>query len=328
MNGPQHCLVTGAAGFIGSHLVDRLLARGATVIGVDNLALGRLENLAAALRHERFRFVELDVNDRPRLESTLRNMAATSPIDMAWHLAANSDIRAGVADPDVDLHATFLTTHHLLQVMRALPIPQLAFSSTSAIYGVHPGRMTEELGPLFPISNYGAMKLASEAAISAALEAFLKRAWIFRFPNVVGSRSTHGVIYDFVQKLKRDPTQLEVLGDGLQEKPYFHVSDLVDAMLFITEHAAEPLNYYNIGTDNSVTTVREIAETVVRAQAPGARIYYTGGSKGWVGDVPKFNYSIEKLGRLGWKPRLTSNAAVERAVQEIVTEAARVPEGA
>jgi UDP-glucose 4-epimerase len=323
MNGPQHCLVTGAAGFIGSHLVDRLLERGATVLGVDNLALGRRENLAAALRHERFRFVELDVNDRPRLENAVRANAGSKPIEVAWHLAANSDIRAGVANADVDLQATFLTTHHLLQVMRVLQIPHLAFSSTSAIYGVHPGKMTEALGPLFPISNYGAMKLASEAAISAALEAFLKRAWIFRFPNVVGSRSTHGVIYDFAQKLKKNPDELEVLGDGQQEKPYFHVSDLVEAMLFITEHATESLNYYNIGTDNSVSTVRYIAEAVVRAQAPTARIRYTGGSKGWVGDVPKFNYSIEKLARLGWKPRLTSNAAVDRAVQEVVSEVTR-----
>src|SRR3954470_9244007 len=144
--------------------------------------------------------------------------------------------------------------------MRELKIPQLAFASTSAIYGVLPGRMVEDGGPLFPISNYGAMKLASEACISAALEAYLQRAWIFRFPNVVGSRSTHGVIYDFVQKLKAKPSELEVLGDGTQEKPYFHVSDLLDAMLFIAEHATEKLNCFNIGTADTVTTVRYIAE--------------------------------------------------------------------
>src|SRR5206468_2788013 len=135
----------------------------------------------------------------------------------------------------------------------------------------------EDLGPLFPISNYGAMKLASEAAISAALEAYLERVWIFRFPNVVGSRSTHGVIYDFTQKLKKNPRQLEVLGDGSQEKPYFHVRDLIDAMLFITERAAERLNFFNLGTADRGTTVRYIAEAVVRRLSPGATIHYTGG---------------------------------------------------
>ena len=320
MSGEQKCLVTGAAGFIGSHLVDRLLERGVRVLGVDNLKLGRRENLAGAMGQAGFRFVELDVNDGSRLSELLKEESASGPVSMVWHLAANSDIRAGVKDPDVDLRDTFLTTHNLLKVAREQGIPQLAFSSTSAIYGVQEGRLTENIGPLFPISNYGVMKLASEAAISAALEAFLQRAWIFRFPNVVGSRSTHGVIYDFAQKLKQNPRELEVLGDGKQEKPYFHVSDLIDAMLYITEHAAESLNFYNIGTADSVSSVRYIAEAVVRCQAPDAKIRYTGGSKGWVGDVPKFNYSIDKLVALGWRPRLTSNQAVDRAVREVVAE--------
>ena len=316
----QKCLVTGAAGFIGSHLVDRLLERGCVVLGVDNMKLGRRANLAGALEHPKFKFVELDVNDLPAFTRAVRQLSHDKPFDMTWHLAANSDIRAGVADPEVDLRDTFTTTFNVLRVMRELKIPQLAFASTSAIYGVQPGRMVEELGPLFPISNYGAMKLASEACISAALEAWLQRAWIFRFPNVVGSRSTHGVIYDFVQKLKANPAELEVLGDGTQEKPYFHVADLLEAMLFIVGRADDKLNYFNIGTADTLSTVRYIAETVIKRQSPGAKIRYTGGNKGWVGDVPKFNYSIEKLQRLGWSPRLSSNAAVDRAVEEIVSE--------
>src|SRR6185295_11043832 len=146
-------------------------------------------------------------------------------------------------------------------------IPKLAFASTSAIYGEHPGLMREDIGPLFPISNYGAMKLASEAAISAALEAFLERAWIFRFPNVVGSRATHGAIFDFVQKLKKNPSRLDVLGDGSQEKPYFHVADLVEAMMFIVDKAAERLNFFNIGTAETVSSVRYMAEAVVKRQS-------------------------------------------------------------
>ena len=233
---------------------------------------------------------------------------------------ANSDIRAGVADSDVDFRDTFLTTHSLLKVLREHKVPNLAFASTSAIYGEHPGLMREDVGPLFPISNYGAMKLASEAAISAALEAYLERVWIFRFPNVVGSRATHGAIYDFVHKLKKNPAQLDVLGDGSQQKPYFHVVDLLEAMLFIVENGKDRLNFHNIGTLETVTSVRYLAEAVVKRQSPGARIQYGLGSKGWVGDVPKFNYSIEKLKKLGWSPRLTSDQAVDRAVDEIVRE--------
>jgi UDP-glucose 4-epimerase len=314
------CLVTGAAGFIGSHLVDALLARGATVVGLDNLKLGRRANLAAALKNPRFAFHETDVNDLARVRELAGAAARSAPFDGVWHLAANSDIRAGVAEPDVDLRDTFLTTHSVLKLMRELRIPAIAFASTSAIYGVLPGLMREDAGPLFPISNYGAMKLASEAAISAALESFLKRAWIFRFPNVVGGRATHGAIFDFVHKLKKNPGELEVLGDGSQEKPYFHVSDLVEAMLFITDRAEDRLNYFNIGTADSVSSVRYLAEAVVKRMAPGAKIRYGTGNKGWVGDVPRFNYSIDKLRKLGWSPRLKSNDAVDRAVEEIVRD--------
>jgi UDP-glucose 4-epimerase len=264
--------------------------------------------------------VELDVNDLPVFLRTVRQQSHDKPFDITWHLAANSDIRAGVTDPEVDLRDTFMTTFNVLKLMRELKIPQLAFASTSAIYGVHDKKLVEDLGPLFPISNYGAMKLASEACISAAVESYLQRAWVFRFPNVVGSRSTHGVIYDFVQKLKANPNELEVLGDGAQEKPYFHVADLLDAMLFIVERAGDKLNFFNIGTADTATTVRYIAETVVRHMSPKATIRYTGGTKGWVGDVPKFNYSIKKLSKLGWTPRLTSVEAVDRAVTEMVAE--------
>ncbi|HEY1489713.1 MAG TPA: NAD-dependent epimerase/dehydratase family protein [Verrucomicrobiae bacterium] len=314
------CLVTGAAGFIGSHLVDALLARGATVTGIDNLKLGKRENLAPALQNPRFTFFEADLNDLTACGRIISDHSNVAPFDTAWHMAANSDIRAGVADPDVDFRDTFLTTYNLLKLMREHKIPRLAFASTSAIYGDLKQKLTEDIGPLFPISNYGAMKLAGEAAISAAAESFLERVWIFRFPNVVGSRATHGAIYDFCHKLKTNPAGLEVLGDGTQEKPYFHVADLIDAMLFITNNAKDKLNFFNIGTSDSVTTVRYLAETTIRVAAPKAKIRYTGGNRGWVGDVPKVDYSVEKLKKLGWSPRLTSNEAVDRAVAEIVAE--------
>jgi UDP-glucose 4-epimerase len=309
-------LVTGAAGFIGSHLVDRLLAAGRRVIGVDNLLLGRRANLAGALQNPQFTFGELDVNNYQACLDFLRAETARHPVETAWHLAANSDIQAGGKDSDVDLQLTFMTTHNLLKLMETLDIRRIVFASTSAIYGERQDVLLENSGPLFPISNYGAMKLASEAAISAALERFLERAWICRFPNVVGARATHGAIFDFLKKLQKNSKELEVLGDGTQQKPYLHVGELVDAMIWIFQHGADQLNCYNIAPASSSTTVRHIAEAVVKAAAPGAKIRYTGGSRGWVGDVPRFTYSVEKLRALGWSPKLTSDEAVELAIHE------------
>jgi UDP-glucose 4-epimerase len=312
----MNCIVTGAAGFIGSHLVDRLLSFGYRVVGLDNMLLGRLGNLSQARQNPNFVFREMDVNDPARCIDFLKAESGGAEYQTLWHMAANSDIRAGGLNPEVDLTATFLTTFNSLKIMQALGIGQIAFASSSAIYGEHDGVLSEETGPLFPISNYGAMKLASEGIISAALERFAARGWIFRFPNVVGSRSTHGAIFDFLNKLKRNRDELEVLGDGTQEKPYLHVQELIDAMILIFQKAQDRLNYFNIATPDSSTTVRYIAEAVVRAAAPNAKIRYTGGTRGWIGDVPRFVYSIAKVQKLGWSPKLTSNQAIDRAISE------------
>jgi UDP-glucose 4-epimerase len=309
-------LVTGAAGFIGSHLVDALLGLGHRVIGLDNLSRGRRGNLTEALAHDRFTFIEGDMLDL----AFMRSSVFCQRFDMVWHFVANSDIAAGVADPNVDLRDTFLTTFHLLSLMKESGTGQLAFASTSAVYGVHDGPLHENMGPLFPISNYGAMKLASEALISAAVESFLQSAWIFRFPNVIGPRATHGIIFDFLTKLGKNTHDLEVLGDGTQQKPYLHVDELVEAMLFVCHHSSDKLNWFNIGPPDEGVTVLQIVETVLKAAAPETPIRFTGGNRGWVGDVPKFRYSTEKLRELGWAPKLTSQQALARAVDEISRE--------
>jgi UDP-glucose 4-epimerase len=312
----QTALITGAAGFVGSHLADRLLEKGYRVVGIDNLSRGMRGNLDEALRNPAFHFFEADLTDL----ASYRRIVADFRITTLWHMAANSDIPGGIADPNVDCRDTFETTFNTVLVMREAGIPSIAFASTSAIYGVHDEPLTEDTGPLFPISNYGAMKLASEALISAALESFLERAWIFRFPNVVGSRATHGIIFDLLEKLETNPPDLEVLGDGTQQKPYLHISDLLDAMFMVCERSSDTLSYFNIGPPDEGTTVLEIARAVLREAAPSTPVRFTGGNRGWVGDVPRFRYCIDKIKKLGWQPKLTSAEAVDRAVAEICRE--------
>jgi len=318
-----HILFTGAAGFIASHLADRFILDGYRVTGIDNFTRGTRENLREALSNSDFKLIEANAADEGQMREAFRRAQEIEPVSEVWHMAANSDIGAGIADPRVDLRDTFMTTFQTLVMMREFGIPCLAFASSSAIYGVHGTAIHEDIGPAFPISNYGAMKLGSEGLISAALETFLERAWIFRFPNVVGTRATHGVIYDLLRKLRNSPAALEVLGDGSQQKPYLHVCELVEAMIFIRQKSGERLNCYNVSGEDAGATVRSIAETVIGVASPGTPIHYTGGTKGWAGDVPKYRYSTEKLQKLGWCPSMTSEQAVERAVREIYQEICR-----
>ena len=314
-------VITGGAGFIAVELIRRLLAKGETVLAIDNLSRGALQHVTQFESADRFQFVKADCADLESLTAALDARRATTPITDVWHLAANSDIPAGVANPDVDLKDTFLTTFTLLKVMKGLNGSRLHFASSSAIYGdLGDVAIHEDIGPLNPISNYGAMKLASEAQIRAAVESFLTRADVFRFPNVIGVPATHGVILDFVQKLKTTPQRLDVLGDGTQRKPYLHVEDLVDAMLFIAETATGPYNVLNIGPKDEGVTVRFIAETVRDRVSPSADLAFGQGNRGWVGDVPKFSYSIDRLSKLGWRPTLSSRDAIVRAVSQIAEQ--------
>ena len=304
-------LITGGAGFIGSHLCDALIERGHQVTVVDNFVLGNLDNLRHLLPNKRFALIKADINN----EDIMRKIFAENGFDIVYHLAANSDIRKGGADPVVDYELTFNTTFHVLQYMKEFGVKKLFFASTSAIYGETYDVLNEDYGPLKPVSNYGAGKLASEAFISAFSSNYDIQTWIARFPNVVGERFTHGVIYDFIHKLERNPSELEVLGNGGQCKPYVYVKDLVEGILYITEHTKEKYNVYMLGTDTR-TKVKEIAAMVIEEMGLHSKIVYTGGDRGWKGDVPEFRYDLTKVNQLGWKAKYTSNDAVRIAIQK------------
>ena len=312
-------LVTGAAGFIGSRLVAALLARGDTVVACDNLSRGKLAYLESSIVSGHCEFVQTDCADLPAFRECVVAALNGCSLDAIWHMAANSDIPAGVADPRIDLRDTFMTTFNALVVMRELQAHEFHFASSSAVYGdFGDAEISEMSAPLKPISNYGAMKLASEAQICAALESHGSHATIFRFPNVVGAPATHGVIFDFIHKLRANPRRLDVLGDGSQQKAYLHVADLVDAMLFISQRRSEKVAIVNIGPADEGVTVRAIAERVRDKVSPEAEIVYGRGNKGWVGDVSRFRYATTKLAALGWAPRLNSKHAVEQAIADIV----------
>jgi len=311
-------LITGVAGFVGCNLAKTLVDKGHRVFGVDNFCRGQLENLNDVINNPLFQFEEVEMTDLNSYKIVFEKFHSKEAITEVWHLAANSDIPAGVNDANVDLKDTFMTTFNTLELMKLFRVPIIAFASSSAIYGdLDNVPLVENIGPLLPISNYGAMKLASEAAISAAAESYLDRAYIFRFPNVIGVPATHGVLLDFVRKLEVTPDNLNVLGNGTQQKGYLHVEELVDAMLFIRENASEKIALFNIGAGDEGVTVKFIAEETVRVCSPGAAISYGEGNKGWVGDVPRFVYSVEKLHGLGWRPVLGSEQAIRKAILQI-----------
>ncbi len=307
----MNILVTGGAGFIGSHLDDALIARGHQLTIVDNLVLGRKENIEHLIGNPNFRFIEADLLDMPKM----REVFTEGKFDMVYHLAANSDIQKGGKDPMVDYNLTFNTTFNVLQLLKEFEIKKFFFASTSAIYGETYDVLNEDYGPLKPVSNYGAGKLASEAFISAFSSTYGIQTWITRFPNVVGERFTHGVIYDFIKKLRNNPEELEVLGNGEQCKPYVYVKDLVEAILYVIDHASDKYNVYMIGSD-SRTKVKEIAAMVIEEMGLNAKIRYTGGDRGWVGDVPEFRYDLTKINKLGWTAPHNSNESVRLAIQK------------
>lgn len=312
-------LITGGAGFIGGHAVDRLLAEGHQVTAYDNLSTGSKRSIEHHLDESGFALVIGDLLDAAELGNAMRGQ------DLVWHLAANTDIRGGARQTDADLKNTLIATWNVLEAMRLNGVNDLIFASSGVVYGdIDLNPVTESAGPLLPISLYAAGKLSCENFISAYSHLFGPRAWIFRFANVIGGRATHGVVYDFVQKLRRSPEELEVLGDGNQLKPYFLVEECIDGMLFAYRNIPlppeHPCDVFNLGTD-TVTRVEIIAHIVREEMGlPDARIRYTGGRRGWPGDAPVLRMSVEKIRSHGWVARHTSDEAVRIAARRLIAE--------
>jgi len=311
-------LVTGGAGFIGSHLVDHLMEEGYEVRVLDDLSAGSLENLKQWIDHERFEFMLGDMKRRDVCEKAVRG------VDAVFHLAANPEVRIGAQSPELLYETNVLITYNLLETMRKEDIKALAFTSSSTVYGEAKKIPTpEDYGPLEPISVYGGAKLAAEALIAGYAHTFDIKAVVFRLANIIGKRSNHGVIYDFINKLKANPDRLEILGDGTQRKSYLHVSDTVEAMLYLfKEFLKEDKIYdaYNIGSEDWIT-VTEIARIVSREMGLNPEFYFTGGvdgGRGWKGDVKIMLLNIEKAKAKGWKPKMNSKEAVEKTVRELL----------
>lgn len=311
----MNILVAGGAGFIGSHLCDALLDEGNKVIVADKLIMGK-QNIEHLIGNPDFKFYEVELADQGNVD----RIFAENEIDVVYHMAANSDIQKGGKEPSIDFNDTLLTTRTILEGMRRYDVKNLFFASTSAVYGEMPDvKLTETTGGIMPVSYYGGAKLASEALISSYVSMCDMSAVIFRFPNVIGPRLTHGAVFDFIRKLRRNPHELVILGNGTQCKPYIYVLDLVEAIMKLTQHFSPGEEVYNISVETEGTTVTRIAEIVVDVMGlSDVEFAYTGGDRGWKGDVPRFSYDISKVLETGWKPNHTSDEAVRQTVIDAV----------
>ncbi len=310
----KQILVTGGAGFIGSHLVDALI--GSNRISVlDNFSSGKRDVIEDHINNPAFTLIEADLLDPTAVDGAVEGK------DMVFHLAANPDVKLGAEDTRVHLEQNVLATYNLLESMRKHDVKEIAFTSTSTVYGEAEIVPTpEDYGPLRPISLYGASKLACEALISSYCHTFDMISWIYRFANIVGERGTHGVLVDFIDKLNKNPRELEILGSGKQKKSYLEVRDCIEAMICCVEKAFDRVNIFNIGSADAIDVV-EIADIVSENMGLQNVAYrYTGGidGRGWKGDVKMMHLSINAAESLGWRPRHSSRESIEAAVEALL----------
>lgn len=309
----MRAIVFGGAGFIGSALAAKLLSEGNEVTVFDSLYTGKMENLAGCKGKNGFRFVKGDMRDAAEVRAAIKGQ------DIAYHLAANADIRGGMENTGLDLEYNTATTLNCLEAMRKEGVGRMVFTSSSAVYGEPSVFPTPEgYGPLQPTSLYGASKLAAEGYVSAFCETFGMQSWVFRFVNILGAANNHGVVGDFIRKLKADPEKLLILGDGRQRKSCLHISDCLTGIEAGMKAGKGKVNIFNIGNDDWVTVDR-IAGEVARAMGlSGVKYEYTGGKRGWAGDMPFVFLDSRKLKAEGWKPAMNSGEAVFRAAREML----------
>lgn len=315
-------LVTGGAGFVGSNLVNYLTQAGRIngqiidkVVVIDNLSLGKKKFIQSIITSGKIDFFKQDLLDFPADLKIFRKYK----FDLVIHLSANSDIYYGAKYTDWDLKQGTLVTYNILECMRRTGVKQIIFASTSAIYGeVELMPISEDYGPLFPISFYGANKLACEGLITAFCHNYNFQALILRFANVVGRNGTHGVLIDFIKKLKYDQSKLEVLGDGKQTKPYLYIDDCIEGMIFVYNNLDQQVNFYNLAGKGE-TSVSKIAKMLIKEMGlTSVAIQYTGGPRGWQGDVPQVRLNPGKINQLGWSAKFTSDQAVQQAMIDLL----------
>ena len=314
---PGPILVTGGAGFIGSHIVDRLTGEGIEVKALDNLATGKISNLSKSKDMRTFSFIKEDLNNTQEINRSLKD------IKVVFHMAADPEVRTGFEDPGSSYRENVRNTFYLLEEIRKSNIEKLVFASSSAVYGDAKILPTpENYGPLLPISAYGASKLACEAYVSSYCDNYGIKGYIIRPANVIGARGRHGVTWDFVNKLKKNNEKLEVLGDGTQTKSYIHINDAVDG-IFTSLNSTEKIGVFNLGSEDRVQ-VLTIAKIVCKnMNLPNTKIVTTGGiedGRGWKGDIKAAHLDISKLKNLGWSPKLSSADSVELASKEIIAD--------
>jgi len=311
-------VVTGGAGFIGSHLVDKLVSNEFEVEVLDNLSTGTKLNLKNCIPSKNFNFRKIDLNDSSSLKDIF------SGVNLVFHLAADPEVRTGYTNPEISYRENIQNTFHLLEAIRKSNVETVVFSSSSTIYGEPDIIPTpENYGPLFPISHYGASKLACEALISSYCHSYGINGLIFRLANIIGSRSNHGVIFDFIKKLQHDNRTLQILGDGTQSKSYLHVNDCIDAFLFCLNKKLKKFNILNIGNFDQIDVIAIAKKIFEKMKINNVKILTSDDvpqGKGWIGDVKFMHLDIKKIEDMGWKPKYSSSSAVLKAISETINE--------